>query len=379
MRYLFDEVLEGHVKQEYRKEFNQEIVYSNNRRCKFVLITLIIPMIIYLLWESIYLNQLLYFNMLFTFIGLIGLYLLYLQSNKRYIGAVHISIMICCLIWAQYANFESYQAYPNYTPYIIAIMGLATIAYLKPKYSIILFGVNHILFLLINAYLVQDNVVVLESSVNSTIAMIFAFCFSLFNYRSKLRLFENKKLVEELNIANQKLTVYVHMDVGTGINNRLALSEMLEHEWHSAMISKEMISLIMIDIDFFKQYNDTYGHSKGDVCLREVAQGISQNSLITSDYVGRYGGEEFIVILPMTNHEMALKVAENIREQIIMLQIPHLGRVDDMNILTISLGVASIIPKNGDISVRLLELADRALYQAKEDGRNRVVSMFSTI
>lgn len=277
------------------------------------------------------------------------------------------------------ANFESYQAYPNYTPYIIAIMGLAAIAYLKPRYSIILFGVNHILFLLINAYLVQDNMVVLESSVNSTIAMIFAFCFSVFNYRSKLHLFENKKLVEELNIANQKLTVYVHMDVGTGINNRLALSEKIEHEWHSAMISKEMISLIMIDIDFFKQYNDTYGHSKGDICLREVAQGISQNSLIKPDYVGRYGGEEFIVILPITNHEMALKVAENIREQIIILQIPHLCRVDGMNILTISLGVASIIPKNGDISVRLLELADRALYQAKEGGRNRVVSMFSII
>ncbi|WOO37983.1 GGDEF domain-containing protein [Anaerocolumna sp. AGMB13020] len=368
-----NEFLKGHIKQEYQEEIDKEIVYSNNRRCQFVLLILIIPMSLYVSWKFIFFNQQMYLNLLFIFIGLIGLSLLHFQKNKRYIGAVHIFFMIVCLIWAQYTNFEGYQVSPNYTPYIIALMGLATIAYLKPKYSIILFGVNHIVFLLINAYLVHDNVIIVEITVNSTIAMVFAFIFSLLNYKARLQLFQNKKLVEELNLANQKLIEYVHTDVGTGINNRLAFSETLEHEWHSAMLSKEMISLIMIDIDYFKQYNDTYGHSKGDVCLREVAQCINQYMLSTSAFVGRYGGEEFVVVLPKTDKVEALKIAENIRTQVIILQIPHLGRDDNMDILTVSLGVASITPENADTSIRLLELADKALYRAKAEGRNRVV------
>jgi diguanylate cyclase (GGDEF)-like protein len=373
LKHFFDEYFNEHVKQEYQKELNNEIVYSNNRRCKIVLLILVIPMIVYIFWKSMFLNQQLYLDMLFICIGMIGLYLLFFKNNKRYIGAVHISIMICCLIWAQYANFSTYQTYPNYTPYIIALMGLAIIAYLKPKYSIILFGVNHIVFLIINAYLAHNDVFKLESTINSTIAMVFAFLFSLFNYKSKLNFFQNKKLVEELNQANQKLKEYVHTDVGTGINNRLALNEMLEHEWHCAMMLQEMISLIMIDIDFFKQYNDAYGHSNGDFCLREVAQCISRNLLITSAFVGRYGGEEFVVVLPQTDKKMALKIAENLRAQVIMLQISHNGRGDDLNILTISLGVASKTPKNLEPSISLLELADKALYHAKAEGRNRVV------
>lgn len=372
MKHLFGGFLEGYIKREYREEFNKEMIRLNNRRCQIVLLILVIPMIIYVFWESIFLKQHLYLEMLFMFAALIGLYFLYFKKNKRYIGVVHIFIMIACMIWAQYVNYANSQVSPSYTPYIIGLIGLAAIAYLKPKCSIILFGVNHIVFLLIYAHLVHGAIAILESSVNTSIAMLFAFLFSFFNYQSKFHLFENKKLVEELNLANQKLTEYAHTDIGTGINNRLALNKILEHEWYSAMESEEMISLIMIDIDFFKQYNDTYGHSKGDICLREVAQCISQNTFITSAFVGRYGGEEFIVILPRTDEEEALKIAENIREQVIMLQIPHLGREDDMNILTISLGVASVIPNNSDKSIYLLELADKALYRAKAEGRNRV-------
>jgi diguanylate cyclase (GGDEF)-like protein len=130
--------------------------------------------------------------------------------------------------------------------------------------------------------------------------------------------------------------------------------------------------LIFCDIDYFKLYNDTYGHQAGDDCLRAVADKISANCQRPGDFVARYGGEEFIVILPNTEAEGAVHLAEDIREEIERLKIPHM-RSQVSRYITLSLGVSSVFPSADSIPELLVGVADKALYEAKNQGRNRTV------
>lgn len=128
----------------------------------------------------------------------------------------------------------------------------------------------------------------------------------------------------------------------------------------------------MIDVNFFKRYNDTYGHQGGDECLRQVAAAMSGVVKRASDAVARYGGEEFSVLMPATEPEGALLVAERIRAAVEALHLPHSGS-DVADHVTISVGVASILATNSGMPARLVAAADAALYRAKHEGRNRAV------
>lgn len=134
--------------------------------------------------------------------------------------------------------------------------------------------------------------------------------------------------------------------------------------------AKQGLSVILCDIDYFKLYNDTYGHQAGDKCLQQVAQALSQ-SVRNGELAGRYGGEEFAVVLPNTNYEAALSVAERIVTNVRSLNIPH-GSSKTSNIVTLSCGVADMTEEDGS-SLDLLIKADRALYRAKEAGRDRAL------
>ena len=181
-----------------------------------------------------------------------------------------------------------------------------------------------------------------------------------------------KKCTFELKYQNQelkKLFLLATTDRITGIANRYRLEDFLEREWGDAIRNQGPLSIIMIDIDRFKLYNDTYGHPQGDRCLRQVAQTIDATIKRSKDLVARYGGEEFIVILPNIDIDGAAVVAENIRSQVKALNIAHAtSEISDR--LTISLGVASTIPALNSQSSSLIRTADRALYYAKQNGRN---------
>ena len=169
----------------------------------------------------------------------------------------------------------------------------------------------------------------------------------------------------------QKLFFLATRDRVTGIANRYRLEDFLAQEWGNAIRNKFFLSIIMIDIDRFKLYNDTYGHLQGDLCLRQVAQAIESTLQRSKDLVARYGGEEFLVILPDVNLEGALVVAEKIRSQVKTLNIPHSTSGISPH-LTVSLGVASTIPELNSQAETLIEAADRALYLAKQKGRDRL-------
>ncbi|SFL94604.1 PAS domain S-box-containing protein/diguanylate cyclase (GGDEF) domain-containing protein [Paenibacillus sp. 1_12] len=184
---------------------------------------------------------------------------------------------------------------------------------------------------------------------------------------------EKKQAEEKLLEANRILHQLSMMDGLTEIANRRSFEENLEREWKRAERSSEALSLIMFDIDFFKLYNDTYGHLGGDFCLKRVAS-IAQKSLYRKpDFIARYGGEEFGIILPQTNAQDALLIAERIRKAVEAEAIQHKGSKGN-NVVTISVGVATIIPYSHMDKDVLISKADRALYQAKQEGRNQVRS-----
>jgi two-component system chemotaxis family response regulator WspR len=181
---------------------------------------------------------------------------------------------------------------------------------------------------------------------------------------------ESRTKLAEANRTLQKLSA---LDGLTGIANRRSFDETISKEWHRAMRNSKPLGLIMIDIDFFKLYNDHYGHQGGDDCLKNVASGLESAIHRDSDFLARYGGEEFSVVLPDTELDGAVKVAETMRESIHSMEIPHAkSKVSDF--VSISVGVSSFVPLQATEPEILIAAADQALYKAKEDGRNIVKS-----
>ena len=177
----------------------------------------------------------------------------------------------------------------------------------------------------------------------------------------------NLKL-EELNLKLEKLAV---TDGLTGIANHRRYEEFYNTEWNRSARSGRPISVIMIDIDFFKLYNDTYGHQMGDECLKMVAKVLDESVNRLTDIVARYGGEEFVVVLSETDSSGAEVVAEKLRTGVELLKLIH-EESQSAEHVTISLGCATTIPQPGGILETLIHEADRALYQSKQKGRNRV-------
>ncbi len=163
------------------------------------------------------------------------------------------------------------------------------------------------------------------------------------------------------------------LDGLTGIPNRRRFDECFEMEWKRAEREASFLSLIMIDIDHFKHFNDYYGHQAGDDCLKMVAHTLANSVKRAADCVARYGGEEFACILPGTDVQGAVQVGEAMRKNIEELKIAHASSQVAEHV-TISLGSASIIPSRKKSQFSLLEAADRNLYKAKETGRNRLKS-----
>ena len=177
---------------------------------------------------------------------------------------------------------------------------------------------------------------------------------------------EQKLLKNEDELKELTLT-----DALTGVANRRGYDKTIRSEWYRAKRTATPLSLIMMDIDFFKDYNDKYGHIAGDQCLRRIAAGLSSKIVRAGDVIARYGGEEFVVILPGSDKLAAAKLAEILREEVESLNIEHIFSEAKENRITISLGVAATKELDGNIESLLLK-ADSAMYEAKREGRNQV-------
>ncbi len=189
--------------------------------------------------------------------------------------------------------------------------------------------------------------------------------------RRKGREKELLELTRQLEEANRKLHLLSSYDSLTGVANRRFFDEYIEKEWKRAVRDAHQIAAIMIDIDFFKAFNDTYGHQAGDDCLRVVAKALQGVMRRPADLLARFGGEEFIAVLPETGLFGAAAVAEILCATIAALGIRH-EKSPITDHLTISLGVAAVSPDQDKTPEALIAAADKALYRAKQGGRNRV-------
>ena len=183
---------------------------------------------------------------------------------------------------------------------------------------------------------------------------------------------ERKKTEEQLIVLQKELEALSFKDGLTGVANRRMFDSILDTEWAHARRNNQPLSLIMLDIDYFKPYNDRYGHVQGDACLKRVAQALNSAATRARDLFARFGGEEFVLVLPETDEKSAVKIAERCRNLIFKEQIAHEASPAGQ-ILTVSIGVSSITPSHQDDPLRFIEEADRRLYQAKQRGRNCIV------
>ncbi len=178
----------------------------------------------------------------------------------------------------------------------------------------------------------------------------------------------SQKNLADANIELQKLAA---LDSLTGIANRRRFDEVMRAEWQRGQRDKKPLSLLMCDIDYFKVYNDSFGHLAGDLCLKKAAAVLTEHLKRPADVAARYGGEEFAIVLPDTGPEGALLIANACRAHIERLAIENPQA--PAGLVTMSIGVASVVPSPAGSAEALIEMADKALYMAKNDGRNRVL------
>jgi diguanylate cyclase (GGDEF)-like protein len=190
------------------------------------------------------------------------------------------------------------------------------------------------------------------------------------NHNSTIYGIERDDELGQLSNTIRELFYEAHTDALTGIYNRRFMETQLDQAMVLLSRNNGMLSVLMLDIDYFKRYNDTYGHDQGDKCLMAVAKAISGNIARASDFAARYGGEEFIAVLPNTDEAGACLMAERIMESVKALEIPHPAN-EASKFVTVSIGVTT---GNADFNQQwddYVKIADAALYQSKEHGRNR--------
>ena len=185
---------------------------------------------------------------------------------------------------------------------------------------------------------------------------------------------ELEALVEErtraLEEANSKLEALSYTDGLTGIANRRSFDRTLAYEWNRAQRAGTPLALIMLDVDLFKHFNDHYGHLAGDACLQALSGALAKTARRAGDLVARYGGEEFVMLLPDSSAHEALETARHIQQAIWALALPHAET--SPGIVTVSLGVVSLVPSRQHVPEDLVRRADAAMYRAKQSGRNCV-------
>lgn len=291
-------------------------------------------------------------------------------------------VFVCfLLIWCAGISLLDHSNGDQVMVYIVAVIAVAVTPYLKPIYLFaIYFGVQTAFLLLLPVF--SHGRPSYGSEINSTCFVVFSWIISCMRYRSAATNFVSAKNLKStydelrrvntaLEEANRKLEYLSKTDAVTGIANRMMFDAAICAEWNRCLREFRPLALIMIDIDHFKVYNDSFGHQSGDDCLRRVAEAIGSCARRSSDTVARYGGEEFAVILPGAQLSDAVRIGEEIRASVEALHLPQSMSASD-GILTISLGVSAVTPVAGHSSGDLILGADRALYRAKQS-RNTVV------
>ncbi len=191
--------------------------------------------------------------------------------------------------------------------------------------------------------------------------------------RCKQQLVRAQQAEHQTRKQNLELKRISRLDGLTKIANRRHFDEQLQFEWRRLTRSRKPLSLVLCDVDYFKRYNDTYGHQMGDFCLKQVAQALRKSKRRSEDFVARYGGEEFVFLLPNTDEAAAIEFAQTVKAAIEKMQLPHRDSAVSA-MVTLSMGICTVVPNKATSPDTLFMAADKALYEAKNTGRDRIVA-----
>ena len=298
------------------------------------------------------------------------------QAHKTVIGVVGVVFSTFILCWCAGISVLDQMSSGQISVYIFAVLAIAVTPYFKPGVLLLMYLPVHTVFLVLLAEVSAPTRPPFANCVNSTAFLMVAWMISTMRYQRLAEEFKNRKLIEqknselvrvnlELQKANKKLRTLSRVDGLTGIFNRAMFDIAIRSEWDRCKRHLMPMTLLMIDVDFFKGYNDHYGHRAGDECIRKVAKVIASCARRDTDIVARYGGDEFAVILPYTEQEKAQLLAERIREGIGAREISYeFSGVS--RFVTVSIGLFTGVPADDLSAGKFIEHADQALYDAKK-------------
>lgn len=263
---------------------------------------------------------------------------------------------------------------PGIEPYLMAVFTISAIIFQDVLRSVLIFGIGLLLMLGFTVHLQSDPQILRSEIINSAIFSALAFIISRVVFTMQVHNFRNARVIAEqkleLAASNEMLQRLSFLDPLTNIANRRYMQMVLEREWKLQARTSRPLAAIMIDIDWFKLFNDTYGHQAGDDCLKRVATALEAAVKRSTDLVARYGGEEFIVLLPQTDLQGAACAGKRLMKAIQSLNIENSG--SPIGRVTVSMGIASCEPFPDVGYEELIRSADYALYEAKLFGKNRI-------
>ena len=380
-----------------KKDFDTEINGINLLRAKITslafLIMEIFMFVIYVIFKkstlfeypnTIYLCMYLLMIIVMTIFFIIFLRLEKdIEKNVNKIQSIGIAFSTFILLWCAVISILDQHSSGQVIVYCVAIISIAVCPFYKPLTITIMYLSVHILFLILLSFFQESEELLFSNYINTTANLITSLAVSRMLYKSKSIDIINKLIIqdknEEINDINEKLQKSNEQleklsvtDSLTGLLNRRKFDELLDKEWKTCKRCATPISLMMIDIDYFKRFNDIYGHQAGDYCIIQIAKVLSNTAQRSSDIVARYGGEEYIVALPYTENKNANILAEKIRSKIDALKIRHEDSLV-ADYVTISLGVYTVVPTNENSISELIFNADKELYKEKALKRNTEV------
>lgn len=374
-----------------KTEFDTGINRINIARAKitsitFIVLEIMLLVVSYIIKENGFLKKTdSYYKTMYVFllVAMIAYLLIFVRLGKnipehaRNIRVAGISFISVILLWCAGISLLDQLSSGQVIVYTVAIICISVTPYFDPSTLLFVYLPIHILFLVLMPHFQKSSEILFGNYINSTTFLIMSWAISYMRYKKQVEDFNNKKIIQkqsdELKRMNKKLEELSQTDSLTGVFNRFMFDKTVKAEWNRCKRQFIPLSLIMIDIDFFKAFNDNYGHQLGDDCIRQVAGVLLAHTKRSSDIVSRYGGEEFAIILPYMEKENALTLAEQIREMVEELAIPH----EDSSIseyVTISLGVNTVIPSNGSSIEEFIRTTDKALYKAKKRRNNIIVA-----
>lgn len=280
------------------------------------------------------------------------------------------------LLWCASITLLDQNSTGQIMVYSIAIIATGVTPIYRPIILLWEYVITHAIFLLL-LYIFYDTHHFWGNAINTTMFIIISWAISGMRYKKQLDDFNMKKIIEkqneELSRANKELERLSYTDGLTGIYNRFMFDKIIQKEWIACKINKERLSLILIDIDYFKHINDTLGHQAGDECIQKVAMLLSASIRKNTDFLARYGGDEFAVVAIGLDKENIVEYVDRLKAKVEQSRIPHVASTVSKYI-TISLGASSIIPTDSTNLNDFIKAADSALYEAKKQRNTGVIA-----